>query len=241
MEYARQTDIAKESASGDWLFYIQSDEVVHEQYLPLIRRTCEQFLHDKEVEGFLFNYRHFWGDYDHYVLSHALYPKEMRIIRNDKEIHSWRDAQSFRRIPAFDGKNYYQKKDTQKLKVFPLDAWIYHYGFVRPPHLMQHKRKTHNTNYRGHDSTHIKFRNAPPAFDYGNLSRLKKFNGSHPSVMKDFLEKFNWKESLRFTGVPCNPPQKHEKLKYRMITWIEQNLFGGRQLFGFRNYILLKK
>ncbi|MGN6601025.1 MAG: glycosyltransferase family 2 protein, partial [Ginsengibacter sp.] len=31
-EYAHQTDIAKEACSGDWLFYIQSDEVVHEKY-----------------------------------------------------------------------------------------------------------------------------------------------------------------------------------------------------------------
>lgn len=240
MEYARQTDIAKESARGDWLFYIQSDEVVHEKYLPLIRQKCEQFLDDKDVEGFLFHYRHFWGDYDHYVLSHALYPKEMRIIRNDKEIHSWRDAQSFRRIPVFDGKDYYQKRGSQKLRVFPINAWIYHYGFVRPPHLMQQKRKTQNTNYQGMTSTDKKFKDAHAAFDYGNLNKIEKFNESHPVVMNEFLKKFNWKNRLRYSGGPCIPPLKHERFKYRVITWIEQNFFSGRQLFGFKNYILRK-
>lgn len=238
MEYARQTDIAKESASGDWLFYIQSDEVVHEKYLPLIRRQCEKFLDNKEVEGFLFHYRHFWGDYDHYVLSHAWYPKEIRIVRNDKDIHSWRDAQSFRRIPAFDGKDYYQKKETQKLKVIPVDAWIYHYGFVRPPHLMQRKRKTHNTNYRGISSTVEKFKDAPAAFDYGNLSKIETFRESHPAVMNEFIKRFDWKDRLRYSGKPGIPPQKHERFKYRMLTWIEQHLLGGLQLFGFRNYRL---
>ena len=29
-EFARQTDIAKSECTGDWLFYIQSDEAVHE-------------------------------------------------------------------------------------------------------------------------------------------------------------------------------------------------------------------
>ena len=36
-EHAHQTDIAKQHCKGDWLFYIQSDEAVHEKYhdLPL--------------------------------------------------------------------------------------------------------------------------------------------------------------------------------------------------------------
>ena len=109
-EYAHQTDIAKEACTGDWLFYIQSDEVVHEKYLPLIKENCEKYLNDKEVEGFLFKYKHFWGDYDHFILSHAWYPREIRIIRNDPEIHSWRDAQSFRRIPEFNGQGLLSKR-----------------------------------------------------------------------------------------------------------------------------------
>ena len=32
-ENAHQTDIAKNACSGDWLFYLQADEVVHEKYL----------------------------------------------------------------------------------------------------------------------------------------------------------------------------------------------------------------
>ena len=36
MEHAHQTDIAKEQCSGDWLFYVQADEIVHEDDLPVI-------------------------------------------------------------------------------------------------------------------------------------------------------------------------------------------------------------
>ncbi|MCB0510241.1 MAG: hypothetical protein KDC82_05725, partial [Bacteroidetes bacterium] len=60
---AQQTDIAKEHCSGDWLFYIQSDEVMHEKYLPVIKAKCEELLHDSKVDALLFRYRHFYGDY----------------------------------------------------------------------------------------------------------------------------------------------------------------------------------
>ncbi|MEL6853091.1 MAG: hypothetical protein AAFP92_31565, partial [Bacteroidota bacterium] len=101
MENAHQTDLAKAACSGDWLFYLQADEVVHEADLPKIKQACQRWLDDPQVEGLLFNYRHFWGDYDHYQDCHGWYPREIRIVRNDPEIHSWESAQSFRRIPDF--------------------------------------------------------------------------------------------------------------------------------------------
>ncbi|HUZ58063.1 MAG TPA: hypothetical protein VMU83_04720 [Hanamia sp.] len=241
-EYAHQTDIAKEACTGDWLFYIQSDEVVHERYLQVIRENCEKYLDDKKVDGFLFKYRHFWGDYDHYVLSHAWYPREIRIIRNDPEIHSWRDAQSFRRMPGFDGFDYYKKENTTKLNVVEIDAYIFHYGFVRPPQIMQKKRKNHNTNYSGVDSTKQMFKNEGEFFDYGDLSKIKRYKDTHPSVMKEFIERFNWKHQLRFSPLTEKIKlQKHEKIKYRFLSFIEQNFLRGNLLFGFRNYNRIKK
>ena len=241
-EYAHQTDIAKDACTGDWLFYIQSDEVVHEKYLPLIRANCEKYLDDKEVEGFLFKYRHFWGDYDHYILSHTWYPREIRIIRNDPEIHSWRDAQSFRRMPSFDGIDYNKRENTYKLNVVEIDAYIYHYGFVRPPEIMQKKRKNHTTNYSGSDSTQQIFKNESESFDYGNLNKIKVFKETHPSVMKEFINRFNWKSQLRYSSSPKKTKLlKHEKFKYRFLSFIEQTFFNGRLLFGFKNYKILKK
>ena len=49
-ENAHQTDIAKAACSGDWVFYLQADEVIHEQYLPIIKARCEELLDDEEVE-----------------------------------------------------------------------------------------------------------------------------------------------------------------------------------------------
>lgn len=246
MEHAHQTDIAKSFCTGDWLFYLQSDELVHEKDHGIIHAKCEEFLNDKNIEGLLFNYYHFWGDYEHIQDTHCWYRKEIRIIRNDPEIHSWESAQSFRRIPGFDGLNYRQKENTYKLKVADVGAGIYHYGWVRPPRLMQNKIKVFTANHEGTESVDKKIREKkyPSHFDYGNMSRLTLFKGTHPAVLKPWLEQFNWKDELRYNGpkVSLNPmPMKHDRLKYRIVSWIEKNLLFGGRLGEFRNYKLVRK
>jgi len=240
-ENAHQTNIAKEACSGDWLFYLQADEVVHEKYLPVIQQRCRELVDDKEVEGLLFKYIHFWGDFWHYHTSHGWYRKEIRIIRNDPDIHSWISAQSFRRIPNFDGKNYRQKEGTYKLRVAGVDAWIYHYGWVRPPHLMKNKMKALTTIHKGsvHGYHAEKIRN----FDYGPLNRLRRFKGTHPRVMQEWIRRFDWQDQLQYEGKPRKDRRKHkhERLGNRILSWIENVLLGGRTIGGSNNWIKVKR
>lgn len=245
-ENAHQTDIAKSACTGDWLFYLQADEVVHEKFLPHIEEQCQKHLDDHEVEGFLFNYLHFWGDYWHYIPNHGWYPQEIRIIRNDPDIHSWRSAQSFRRIPDFDGYSYRQKEGTSKLQVAPLDAYIYHYGWARPPHLMKRKKQAlasiHAGNNQEEALTNDHHQNPVEEFDYGYIDQLPKFKGSHPKVMNERLEAFNWGDKLKPDNVnKSRKPFKHETIKNRLLTYFEQNVMGGRQFFGHNNWKLLSR
>lgn len=246
MEHAHQTDLAMKYCKGDWLFYLQSDEVVHEKDLNNIRMRCRELLYDKEVEGLLFRYRHFWGDYEHVQDSHCWYRKEIRIVRNLPEIHSWESAQSFRRIPVFNGINYRQQEGTYKLKVAEVDAEIFHYGWVRPPRVMQNKIKAFSINHQGREKIEkqIAEHKYDRIFDYGNLAKLTRFEGTHPAVMKEWIAGFDWKDQLRHTGPArsMNPVlAKHDYPRYKVISWIENNLFSGKRLGEFRNYILLKK
>ena len=242
MEHAHQTDIAREVCTGDWLFYVQSDEVVHEEDLPRIRRRCEELLPDKSVEGILFKYRHFWGDYDHYITSHAWYANEIRIIRNDKDIHSWESAQSFRRIPDFDGVNYRQKEGTFKLKVARVDAYIYHYGWVRPPQYMQKKRRVFEGIHQGEKRAEEMLSQEGSEFDFGNMSHLSIYRHTHPAVMEERIRLFNWGDQLRRTTNQSSVARhKHERLKYRVLTFIEQTFLGGRQIMSFKNYRLARR
>lgn len=234
---AIQTDIAKNECSGDWLFYLQADEVVHEKYLPVIQNRCRELLDNQEVEGLLFRYKHFWGDYDHYHISHGWYPNEIRIVRNRPDIHSWQSAQSFRRFDYYD--NPRQEDGHHKLHVARVDAEVFHYGWVRPPHLMQNKKRALDSVHWGLKRAGDVYQEAPKEFDYGPLDRVGLFKDTHPAVMQDMIAAFNWKDKLQYSGKP-NParaPHKHETIKYRFITAMEHLL--KKELGGFRNYILL--
>jgi hypothetical protein len=180
---AIETDkaLAAISPNADWAFYIQGDEVIHEKYIPVVRKAMEEFKDNKSVEGLLFNYLHFYGSYDYVGTSISWYLDEIRIIRPRKDIFSYRDAQGFRKLP------------NEKLQVKKIDAYIYHYGWVKPPEKMQLKQESFHKMW--HDDTwmeeNIKKTNA---FDYKeNIDALALFKDTHPAVMQDRILQKNWK------------------------------------------------
>jgi hypothetical protein len=235
-----QTDIAMKECTGDWLFYLQADEVVHEKYLPVIQKRCEQLLDNEQVQGLLFQYKHFWGDYQHYQNGHGWYPHEIRIVRNLPKIHSYQSAQSFRWFDYYD--NPRQEVGTHKLNVASIEAEIFHYGWVRPPELMQNKKKSLDSVHWGLKKALEFYSKETGYFDYGPLNLLATYKGTHPLVMENMINNMNWQNKLQYSGKPGKhrEPHKHERLKYRMLSFIEHLFNGGRQIGGFRNYILVK-
>lgn len=219
--YAAETDKAFDAVPGgyDWCFYIQGDEVVHEMDYPAIRKAMEQYLHTPEVDGLLFSYRHFYGTFDFVADSRKWYRREVRIIRNNKAIRSYRDAQGFR-------------MKGKKLNVRLVDASIYHYGWVRHPQSMQAKMEEVRKYYKG-DLAEDKIRDIRnKAFDYSAAyDSLTKFQGSHPKVMEGRIERLNWK-------VDIDPSVRRLRLKYRILHWYEK--LTGIRPFEFRNYRIIK-
>lgn len=205
------------SEDADWAFYIQGDEVIHEDYLENIRQGMLKYKDDKSVEGLLLNYTHFYGSYDFIGNSRRWYRKEIRVVRPWKTISSYRDAQGFR-------------IEARKLRVKPIDAFVYHYGWVKSPFLQQEKQKYFNSLW--HDDNWMKKNIAPEdSFDYGTIDSLKKFEGTHPQVMKDRIEKANW--SFDF-----DPTKKNFGLKARILHKIE-DLIGWR-IGEYKNYTIIK-
>ncbi len=224
--YSDETNFALSKCTGDWCFYIQADEVVHENDLPIIKKACLTNLSNKNVEGLLFDYYHFWGDYDHYLPYHGWYKHEIRVIRNNIGVKSVGDAQSFR------------KTDNSKLKVKHINAHIYHYGWVRPPELMRSKKKEQDiSHYNSTDKigNEINF----DWFNYGDMNKIPVFKGIHPKVMYPLISQLSWKDKLYFGNCPKlqRPLMKHERTKYKIISWVENNLLNGKELFGNKNYI----
>jgi hypothetical protein len=216
---AVETDKALAATAGDsdWLFYIQADEVVHEQYHKAIVDAMQKYLADKRIEGLLFNYNHFYGSYKYLGDGRTWYSKEIRIIRNDKKIKSFKDAQGFR------------WEDKRKLKVKLIDAYIYHYGWVRNPLTMQRKQKGFEKLWSGeYGKTVNEEEYKDVQFDYSNIDSVTLFNGSHPAVMRDLVAKEDW-------HFEADEKKKNFKnIKHRLLYFIWQN-FGWRP-FEYSNY-----
>jgi len=135
---------------------------------------------DTQIDGLLFNYLHFYGSYDYVGSSAKWYPNEIRIVRARQDIYSYRDAQGFR------------KGNNQKLLVKSIDAYIYHYGWVKEPEAMQRKQQDFNKLW--HDQAWIdQHVIKAEAFDYSNIDALALFEQTHPLVMTKRIEQKNWK------------------------------------------------
>jgi len=176
--YALETNKAfrEVPSDSDWAFYIQADEVIHEKYLDTIYSAMGKWKDHKNVDGLLFNYLHFYGSYDYVGVS--WYKHEIRIIRNNKSIYSFRDAQGFR------------KDDNIKLNVKPIDACIYHYGWVKEPEMMMKKVKNTSTFYEKIDWN--KKVGKEKTYNYSRTDALKLFTETHPEVMKERIKRKNW-------------------------------------------------
>ena len=217
---AVETDKAMDATAidSDWLFYIQADEVLHEQYHPVILAAMEKYKDDKRVEGLLFNYHHFYGSYKFIGDGRSWYSKEIRVIRNSKEIRSWLDAQGFR-------------LNGRKLNVKLIDAYIYHYGWVRNPIEMQNKYADFSNLWNEgalHEQRMIELKKKSTEFDYSNIDSVTLFNGTHPEVMKDLVSKEDWTFNVDVKK------KNFKNTKHRLLYFLWRN-FGWRP-FEYSNY-----
>jgi hypothetical protein len=217
---AVETDkaLAHISPDSDWAFYLQADEVVHENDLPKIVKAAEQYLHNNKVEGLIFKYLHFYGTYDYIGDSRRWYDYEVRLIKTRKKIYSYRDGQGFRK-----GKDI-------KINVTHADAHIYHYGWVRHPHKQLEKLNNFYCLWNG-DQYSPPVINEKENFDFfKDVDSVVFFDGTHPATMQKRLKKQNWQFSFDVT-------KKKFSLKDRLLYKIEK--LTGIRIFKFRNYKII--
>jgi hypothetical protein len=216
---AAETDKALKHipADADWCFYIQGDEVIHEQYYDTIQRAMEQYRDNPRVEGLLFKYKHFYGSYDYVGDTRKWYDHEIRIIKNDPLIYSYRDAQGFR-------------KQGRKLNVKEIEAYVYHYGWVRHPSFQLQKILGFEKLYHENAMASRISKEATEQFDYSGIDSLMKFTGTHPSVMHERIARQNWTFEHDIT-------RKNFTLKGRIMHWLEK--ISGKRLFDYKNYRII--
>lgn len=212
---AEQTNIALDEIGGNWGFYLQGDEVLHEEDERIIREALAAYAQVPEIEGLLFDYVHFYGSYETLGFSRRWYRREVRVVRNGIGVRSWGDAQGFRR-------------DGKKLRVAHIPARIFHYGWVKPP--VKQTRKLESFHRLWHPDEWVDARlKGETTYAYAEGGRLLTFDGSHPAVMKQRAKSRDW---------PFDPAASNRNVpvKDKLLNWVEDRT--GWRIGEYQNYII---
>ena len=182
--FSEQTNIALRECTGDWAFYIQADEVVHEDDLPVLINGMRETYPKRDILGLSFRYLHFYGDY--FTIHPWAYRRAVRIIRNNGEVESCGDAVGF-----------HVEKTGRFLRpkgpfCEPSGARIYHYSYVKDPRVLTEKIRYQASRHHGDFIPQEQARRlANEEFDFDLYSILKEFRGVHPLVMQERLSRMS--------------------------------------------------
>lgn len=206
-----QTDRAIQEAKGNWCFYIQADEVLHEDDRAVIRDTVEKAHQMPRVDGVLFDYVHFYGSHHYTIQGRNWYRREVRVFKNFRGIEAFRDAQGFR-------------KAGQRITAIRSGAKVYHYGYVRNANSIQTKSKEMAKWWgSSHDCDANLYRHVG----------LKRFEGSAPAVMHARIQKAG------DTFDPTKLPRKWDKREIKnALTLLWESIIPVR-IGEYRNYELV--
>jgi glycosyltransferase involved in cell wall biosynthesis len=214
--YGQQKMIAQFNCTGDWAFYLEGDEVMHEEDLDKLYECMKKYKDDDDVEAIVFDYYHFYGNANSYLWSPGWYRRAPRVIKNS--IRSY----------APDGL-FWLVLDKNKIGRYPraveCGAKMYHYGWVRSEEQMNLKSQKVQ-KYWNKKHSNIDYKEIDPSI-------ITEFSGTHPKIVQEWLPK---DEGL-FEANPNHKLTKKEK-KHRWMLKLE-NMFGLE--LSKKHYKLLKK
>ncbi len=174
--YGQQKMIAQYACTGEWLFYLEGDEIIHENDLEHIHTMMRKHKDDRSVESLVFNYFHFYGNTNTYLDSPAWYKQAPRIIKAN--VRSYAPDGLYWLV--LDEKSSNRKARYPKAKV--LDAYIYHYGWVRPESAMIKKLDQVAGCWGDKEGPDPKYKDIDKMI-------LRNFTKTHPEIVKGFFPK----------------------------------------------------
>ncbi|MBT3980064.1 MAG: hypothetical protein HOE90_01855 [Bacteriovoracaceae bacterium] len=211
-----QTNIALEKCKGKYLQYIQGDEAIHEDDLKTIESSVKEMEQRPEVDGLIYNYTHFYGNVDAILQTRRIYRREVRLIRNGLGIKSHLDAQGFKH------------SDGRKIKAIQTPARIFHYGWARKEQVMKDKIKVMDKFYHGSEFE------KKEDFEYKKIWGIKKFTGTHPEVMKEWISQNRNDLDIHSLNLDFNI----KDVSLAVSDCIEK--ITGYRIGEYKNFILIK-
>ena len=218
-----QANLGLQKVTGDWAIHIQADEVLNEADGEKLLNYIHEADELKEVDGLLFPFYHFWGDYQHIRKTRRTHAFEIRAFKNNRNVQSYRDSQGFRIFKPESSEN-----NGTKLKVLKTDIPIYHYAYTRHPKLMN--KKSNYFDRFWHSNEWLKNNTKEADFDYNEVDRLEPYEGSHPIYMGDVIKQKDWEFNY-------DPSKSNMRFKDRIFNGFEKQF--KLRLFEYKNYILV--
>jgi|TARA_B110000093_G_scaffold174875_1_gene208607 hypothetical protein len=201
--YGQQKMVAQYNCTGDWAFYIEGDEIYHENDLDRIYMSMKEHLNNSDVEALVFDFYHFYGNGNSYLDSPGWYRAEARIIKNSLRTYA-PDGLFWLVLDSNKNGRYPKAKHT--------GAKCYHYGWVRSEHQMNLKSEKVQ-KYWGGNAKKI---------DYSKMDQsiIREYKGTHPIIIQNWLpndiELFKADPSYKLTN---------KQKKHRIMIFFE-SLFG---------------
>ena len=217
--YAQQKMIAQFNCTGDWAFYLECDEIIHEKDVSLIRAQMAKYLDNKKVEALVFDYHHFYGTKDYVAVSPRWYRRAPRIIRNT--IRSWAPDGLFWLIMNENRRGRYPNSAL-------VGCYLYHYGHVRSILAMSEKNKRVE-KYWGKKPGEF--------YGYGNVDpkSLAPYTEMHPKIIA------NWLQTSAEQVLVFNNEYKLSKREVRHRYMMILSKLLGNLDFSKKHYKLIKK
>jgi hypothetical protein len=209
-----------------WGFYIQADEVVHEDDLSRLRAAMDHWADEPQVKALLFAFLHFVLDYQ--TVDPWMYHKASRIVRLDDSCEIVGDACG-PGIKNYTGKvhggnGYLDKHHLGEHVRWAADprqpggdkARIFHYGWVKSRKELDEKFRNVEKLWWGTLSEEDKQQRKQNKFGrfLDRYPILKKYRATHPALMANYIN-------------------QHPPLAATVNRWLNPRFYGEMLRHGF--------
>ena len=208
---AQQTNLGLMHCRGDWVVYVQGNELFHERDLPRMRELMTEHLENPQVEGLLIERLVFYGDYHHFVRA---YPDRFKyVVRAFKPwngVYAITSAMTFSVFPSYGERG-------RSLRCVDSGIDMFRYGKVLTPEAMQYKLRhaPHKLKSGGADFSVESYLNWLPR------ECVRPYRGDHPAVMAERVARHPFKVDL-------DDPRWRTKLTRKERTRLWESAFYRR-------------
>ena len=208
--YSQQTNIALSHCTGDWAFYLQADEVIHEGDLPQILEAVALNHRNPAVRGCSFVTCTSWG-----ITGRSIPGSITRRSGSFATTGKWNRAAM--------RSGFHLKATGQYLQSGPPEwlafsgARVFHYGWVKDPKIMLAKKQEQTKVYHG---------DSPPRSE-AKLYTQDTFDFEDYSILKDFSREPSRRHAYAMVAGGTTGTRRNRWLNWRFYREVVRRGFRG--------------